>query len=371
MKILFDYEIFSLQKYGGISRYFYELMNQFYQDHDIEIVFPLYFSHNQYIQKTPFSNHITFFPNIRFGLRNNVIKYLNRINHRQCIKTISLQNYDGFHPTFYSPYFLHLIKQKPFVITIHDMIHEIFPEYFSSNDKVSSNKKLLAEKSTKIIAVSENTKKDIIKFYGIPDDKISVIHHGCSFNKKSDESKLKLNNLPKKYLLFVGKRSLYKNFISFIKSIITLIHGFDDLHVVCAGGGKFTEEEIAVFRQNNINNRLHYYFITDSILANLYKNAIALVFPSIYEGFGMPILEAFFFGCPVALSNLSSFPEVAGKAGLYFNPFEKASIKDAVLKVIQDDKLRDDLKKEGYKQLEKYSWEKTAKATKKLYHGIF
>ena len=82
--------------------------------------------------------------------------------------------------------------------------------------EVSSNKKLLAEKSTKIIAVSENTKKDIIKFYGIPDDKISVIHHGCSFNKKSDESKLKLNNLPKKYLLFVGKRSLYKNFKGFI-----------------------------------------------------------------------------------------------------------------------------------------------------------
>jgi glycosyltransferase involved in cell wall biosynthesis len=110
--------------------------------------------------------------------------------------------------------------------------------------------------------------------------------------------------------------------------------------------------------------------VNDAILAQLYQKALAFVFPSLYEGFGLPILEAFSCGCPVALSDSSSFPEVAKEAAIYFDPHIKSSMEEAILKIIHDEKLRDVLRRRGYEALKDFSWKKTAEKTLSLYKSI-
>ncbi|MEQ8173398.1 MAG: glycosyltransferase, partial [Candidatus Eremiobacterota bacterium] len=134
------------------------------------------------------------------------------------------------------------------------------------------SKKILAQKAEQIIAISENTKKDIIDLYGIDKNKIKVIYLGNSLKTKAINISEYIT-LPDKYILFVGNRSGYKNFNTLIEAIIILLKNDKKLNIVCAGGGKFTSEEIKLFEQFNIQNRVHQYNVNDTILSYLYKNA--------------------------------------------------------------------------------------------------
>jgi glycosyltransferase involved in cell wall biosynthesis len=249
------------------------------------------------------------------------------------------------------------------------MIHEIYPEMFSSKDKTPERKKTLAQKATKIIAISENTKKDIIKFLGIGENKIEVIYLANSINSIKNIDNINIE-LPKTYILFVGSRRGYKNFDLFIEAISPLLNDDVKLNVVCAGGGKFNDIEIEKLKNLKIKDRVFYYSGSDSVLAYLYKKAIAFVFPSLYEGFGIPLLESFACGCPVICSRTSSLPEVAGDAALYFDPTDKLSILKSIQKVIYDDELRDQLVYKGSQRVKEFTWKKTAEKTKKLYEEI-
>lgn len=372
MKVLYDYQIFALQKYGGISRYFFELMNVYYKNKSIDFELPLIFSNNIHIESAPFSNHKTFFPNLRLGIKNKYTKYLNKKNLMFSSKIISQQNYDIIHPTYYNPYFLNHIGNKPYVLTIHDMTYEIYPEYFRKNNDTSELKKMLSKNASKIITVSENTKKDVIKFYNIAESKIVVVHHGNSIfvNKEFESDRLKLE-LPKKFILYVGNRDSYKNFNTFFKAAAQLSKQYDDLYVVCAGGGNFSKKEVVFIKECGMQERTKYFNVNDQILKHLYNNAAAFIFPSLYEGFGMPILEAFECKCPVLLSNVSSFPEVAGDAALYFDPLSISSIETSIEQILSDKILREKLITAGLKKAKEYSWENTAEKTKLVYESIF
>ena len=368
MKVLFDYQIFTLQKYGGISRYFYELMNNFYQQKDIEIEFPLYFSNNENIKSAKFSNHKTFFPNTSFGLKNNITRKLNKKNIKISSDIIARQNYDLIHPTYYETYFIELLGNKPFVLTIHDMTYEVFPNLFGTNDKTAEYKKFLAAKAGKIITISQNTKKDIIKFYNIEESKIIITPLANSLFPKNIEH-LKIN-LPEKYLLYVGSRKAYKNFGNLLVASKTILNEFNDIFIVCAGGGNFSKEEQYKIKELGLANKVKHFSINDQTLQYFYSNALAFIFPSLYEGFGIPILEAFACKCPVLLSNTSSFPEVAGEAGLYFDPENIESIQGAIKKIITNEKARKELISAGSIKLKEYSWEKTAAQTKLVYESV-
>lgn len=368
MKILYDHQIFVFQDYGGISRYFYELMNVFKKQEDIHFDLPLLYSNNHYIRKTGFLTCKPFLETINF---RGKIRLLNFINKHGEKKFLCKKSFDIFHPTYYDPYFLKYIGDKPFVLTIYDMVYELFPQIFSSRDKTSEHKKLLASKATKIIAISENTKRDIIKLFGIKEDKIEVIYLGNSLCfDVIEEVKGKSSEFPQRYLLFVGNRRVYKNFDTFIESISRLLKDDKNLYLICAGGGKFTPSEIANLEKSGVINKVTQCSFDDNILAQLYTNALAFIFPSLYEGFGIPILEAFSCGCPVVTSNISSLPEVAGDAAEYFDPADKISILSTVKKVIDDHDLRYKLKYKGYERLKNFSWEKTANQTMMLYKSI-
>ncbi len=303
-----------------------------------------------------------------FDLRNKIFPSVQSelANRNLTERLLRKGEFDVFHPTYYNPYFLNHLNGKKFVLTVHDMIHEYFSECFPENDPIRESKKLLCEKAGRIIAISESTKRDLIELYRINPEKIDVIYHGSSI---SDADILTVSNIPEKYILFTGARAIYKNFNFFIRSIERVLKARDDLHVVCTGPD-FTQNEVELFDTLGITERMHHYFVSDRELAFFYSKAILFVFPSLYEGFGIPVLEAFSCGCPAVLSSTSSLPEIGGVGAVYFDPEDMTSIRESVEDVLNDSDLRATMIKKGRERVKQFSWEKTVKKTWELYSNV-
>ena len=201
----------------------------------------------------------------------------------------------------------------------------------------------------------------LLKFTDVDPNRVQVIHLGNPFEHLNEPPQITTSPEPpvfeKPYLLFVGGRPAYKNFNFFIESMAELLRKNEELHVVCAGSLPFTNEEKQSFKNMNILHKVHHVKVNDIILKNLYKNARAFVFPSLYEGFGLPVLEAFSCGCPVILNNSSSLPEIGGDGAIYFEPGDRESIICAVETVLFNEKYREDLIKKGSERLKFFSWE--------------
>lgn len=361
MKILLDPQIFNQQKYGGISRYYTEIFSVILRKRN-KVLIPFYTTANIYFrqsilvtfQQKLYSLYLRILIKFRIRYREDTIAR----NKKYLKDTMLRKQYDLFIPTYYDPYFIRDIGSKPFVLTVYDMIHEIFPEYFSNDKILVPNKRYLIEKATRIIAVSENTKKDIIKIYPHIDvSKIDVVYHGCSIKVNKRESV----SLPEKYILFVGTRSNYKNFIFFVQSITTLLKNDKDLHLICAGGGDFNSVEKELILELELESQVIQKYFNEDELGYFYNRAICFVFPSMYEGFGIPVLESMTCGCPVVLGRHSSFPEIAGDAGVYFDINSARDLKDKISSIVHDESLRNEYLQRGYEQAKKFSWEKAAK----------
>ena len=325
----------------------------------------LLLSNNHYIFEKKYTNHINFLLGKEFRGKRRLFNILNQPNSVHILKK---QNFEIFHPTYYETYFLKYIGTKPFVLTVYDMIHEKFPDMLGANDQTSKNKKLLTERAAKVIAISESTKKDLVEIFGTDESKIEVVYLGNSmFPELKTGDKLKI---PDKYVLFVGSRCGYKNFEKFIRSISPILNKDKDLCVICAGGGKFNFKEMEIFSSLNISSQITQYYFNDTTLAKFYQNAQLFVFPSLYEGFGIPILESFACQCPLLCSNTSSFPEVAGNGAYYFDPYSEESMRNTIIKVLEDQHLKDDLRQKGTERLERFSWKKTAIETKRVYESV-
>lgn len=379
MNLLYDHQIFTWQNYGGISRYFSELMSQFTLDPVIDFRLALRYSQNEHLhQNTQLNNFWThrndFFSDSRFfsALQKKIhVNVPNHIfnNQGESLKQLKAQNFDVFHPTYYDTYFLRNPIKKPYVLTIYDMIHDVLPDTFDKNDlNIRNRKKILADNAKVIIAISENTRTDIIKFMDVPKEKIHVIHLGDSLsrikNANSSNSSISIR-VPIKYLLFVGNRDKYKNFSFLLEALIPMLRKDRNLHLICAGGGFFSDSEKKLMLDTL--TRIHNYPADDATLQYLYKNACAFIFPSLYEGFGIPVLEAFSCGCPVLMSNTSSLPEVGGDAALYFDPVNQNSLTANLERILSDETLRKNLITKGFERAKSFSWEKTAIMTKKVY----
>jgi glycosyltransferase involved in cell wall biosynthesis len=275
-----------------------------------------------------------------------------------------MKNYDVLHPTYYDPYLLKMGKDIdiPLVIDVHDMIFEKFPQCFGNSEYIIKNKEVYFSRANKIIATSQKTKEDMLSIYPyIHEDKVIVIYRGQVFPVQ--EYKKKEN-----YVLYTGQRGGYKNFDTFIRAIAPLLVRYD-LWLVCTGQ-EFTRYELALLRKEKIRNRTSCIFVSDNDLPELYTRALVFVFPSLYEGFGFPILEAFAAGCPVALSNTSCFPEIAGDAALYFDPYSETDMRAIIEKVIVSPNMQNTLINMGKEQVKKYSWKKCAEETAAIYRGL-
>ncbi len=371
MKVLFDHQAFSGMRYGGIARYHFELMNYFYQNKNVDFDLALRFSNNEYIANASFSNHHNFAHFFSYLTTNRIISFVNRLNSARMIRE---SDFDLFHPTYYHKYFLQHIGNKPFVFTFHDCTNELYhQQYPALGGNLFELKQELLNRASRIIAVSNFTKKEILSYFNVAEEKIDVIYHGTSFEHCEEDitpaykkSVAALTDVD--YLLFVGNRADFKNFDKYIQAIQPIFVKFPEVRLVCAGGKTFNNFEKELLNKLGISNRIiHVNILSDFHLKSLYTNALAFVFPSIIEGFGIPILEAFASNCPVLLSNTSCFPEIAEDAGSYFDPFDAESMLNKTIEILENQQLRTTLIQKGKERLKDFSLEKTATQTQKTY----
>jgi glycosyltransferase involved in cell wall biosynthesis len=375
MKVFYDHQIFSYQRFGGVSRYFAEIMKEFRKDPDVRFDLGVRYTGNEYLRDSglaelkelpgPVKSHEKLSQLFSFVANKGRCNYFLRHNE-----------YDIIHPTFYDPYFFRYKKKAKIVVTVYDMTPEKFPELFKSNtlynkfvtQKWIAEKKRIALRADHVVAISENTKKDVVDIFGISPDKVQVIYLSNSLYPGSASGAG--DPVGGEYFLFVGARNHYKNFL-FVLSVFQEIKREEkNLYLLCAGGGRFTEEERAVLRDLDLTDSVVQTSVSDQGLASLYQKAAAFIYPSLYEGFGIPILEAFACGCPAVLSNTSCFPEIAGNAALYFDPRDEESLLKSLRSVYHDKEKREELVRAGGKREKDFSWKKTAEETKKLYASL-
>ncbi len=290
---------------------------------------------------------------------------------------------DIYHRTYQTNnYFelMELLLAKKSVFTFHDLISCKYPEYFPN--KTDYNRyvrcmKLALNFSDRIIAISESAKKDVIDTFGISKDKIDVVYHGLDFNKfrKIPDDQLQIFrrefSLPEKYLLYVGTDYPHKNLVNFFAAFAMIMDKdyMKDYYIVVAGnifytfGHDYLKEYIAP-----INKRLiRFPYFPDSKIAHLYNAAAMFVYPSLYEGFGFPVLEAFACETPLICSNASSLPEVAGEAAYMVDAREPVEIAEAIMDIVGNPSLRASLIEKGKRRVKMFSWEKCAKETFYVY----
>ncbi|RBL93801.1 glycosyltransferase family 4 protein [Chitinophaga flava] len=367
MRITFDYQIFTFQQYGGISRYYYELIDGIRKGGEHEAAVALTISNNAYLNPHTYPGIYSLLPEKEFKGKHRLIEWVNR---NKSLRAARNGKYDIFHPTYYDPYFIETIGNRPYVTTFLDMIHEKFSHEFADlkqDSQVVAKKREILEKARGVIAISQQTKNDIVDLFKVNPDKIKVIYLGSSLNANATTD---FQGFDFPYLLHVGNRNGYKNFSNLLKSVKSVFSKYSDIKLVCAGGGNFNKEELEVFAGMGVQDRIVYTSIDNAKLAKLYRNALAFIFPSLYEGFGIPVVEAFSCGAPCILSTGGSLPEVGEDAAVYFNPRDPESIAAAIENVLSDESLRKSLIKKGYEQEKKFTWAKTVEETLAYYKEI-
>lgn len=279
---------------------------------------------------------------------------------------------DIIHETYYTKEQFKT-KHSKRVLTVYDFIHERYPEMFTLGHLTVEAKKSAILRSDHIICISENTRQDLLNFYNVDKDKTSVIHLGADdiFDNTEPCSSTKKIHPKKPYLLYVGSRGAYKNFKGFLKAYAASSKVSTEYDIVCFGGGHFTSEEYSFANHLGISPpALIHYGGSDKILAQLYKEATAFVYPSLYEGFGIPPIEAMASYCPVISSNTSSLPEVIGDAAEYFDPNDTDSIVGALDRVLTSTSRRQELITLGKERQKNFSWKKCADETLAVYRGL-
>lgn len=366
MKILFDHQIFGWQERGGISRYAYQIALEMAItfNQDVSIVSPFYV--NKYLSKKQDGLSIIGMPIKYIPRCGRILRSLNSILSWPITKCISPEI---FHETYYSSRRV-APKSAKIILTVHDMIHEKYSEYFSKNDPTSLEKALAVERADHVICVSNNTKKDLIELFNVNPVKLSVVHLGFAL---TDIDVSAQNGAVRKrpFLFYVGNRGGYKNFEGLLQAYASSYVLKNNFDLICFGGGGLTKKERSLFRQLNIPvENVCQVSGNDSILAKYYKSASAFIYPSLYEGFGIPPLEAMSFDCPVVCSNASSIPEVVGSAAEMFDPYSLNSIRAAIELVVGSDALRKELIVRGRERIKHFSWKRCAQETLDVYRKI-
>jgi|TARA_B110000858_G_scaffold196376_1_gene255033 glycosyltransferase involved in cell wall biosynthesis len=357
MKVFFDYSIFTLQRYGGASNYIVNLTENFSEKVD-PLIISLFYK-NLYLKNSQFSDKVFF-----YNRAGPMIKYINKINKLYFNYKVKIKKPDIIHLTYYNNSEIFNSKSK-IVVTEYDLIKEKL--YTAKYQSLIKRKKKIFNKIDQIICISKNTKKDLQQEYNIDSSKISVINLAINKDKKYKERYLNI----RPFILYVGNRQRYKNFINAIKaySISDIIKSNFDF--VCFGGGTFSKSEEKLFKELNIDkNKIHFFEGDNQELNFFYQKARLFIFPSLYEGFGLPLLEAMNMECPVICSNNSCFPEIANDAAIFFDPKDIDSIKSQMEKVIFDDRLLLSLKTKGNQNLNRYSWKKCSNETEQIYEKI-
>lgn len=365
MKIAYDHQIFTFQEFGGVSRYYSKLAEELLKQHqNVKIFTGIH--RNSYLHNLPKGT-------IKgFGFKKYLPKFgrlFHCLNH--IVTNIQIKSWqpDILHETYYTD----LPKFKSdvvHIISVYDMINEIFSDQFSTFEKTTYYKKRAIERADHIISISHSTKNDLINLFGVKKNKISVVHLGVDL-KTFQQPKVKNQFTDQAYILYVGSRDGYKNFHGMLKACANSSVIKNKIKVVAFGGGEFGRQELLEINKLGFKDGyVQQVEGSDKMLASLYSNAICFVYPSLYEGFGLPPLEAMAAECPVVSSNTSSMPEVINKAGVYFDPNNIDEIGSAIEMVVLNQSLRSRLVQLGSENIKLFSWQKCALETLEIYKKI-
>ncbi len=295
-------------------------------------------------------------------LPNKLVNILLRTGKKQ------IENFAGKGRVVYLPNQTFFSSRLPFVLTVHDLSFLRYPEFFTLKGRLwhrTINFRDLAKRAKKLIAVSEHTKTDLIELLVIPPEKISVAtpavgpEYQPAVQEKIDLTRKKYS-LTEKYFLYVGAIEPRKNVLGLIEAF-NQVQG--EAHLVLIGGRGWKNSD--VYRAANRSPKremIHFFgYVSPAEKIALYSDAVALVYPSFYEGFGMPIIEAMACGAPVITSQVSSLPEVVGDAGILVNPHDIHTIAAAMNGLQEDQAARKIFRERGLARAKKFTWEKSAK----------
>jgi len=325
----------------------------------------------------------TTFPSLNKILISNPFSFISKLYLWHPYLTLKLNskkyNLDIVHSLNTGPSFFKLNKQK-YVITVHDLIPLVFPQ--TRPYRVFLIYKYLLprtlRKADKIIAVSNSTKSDLIKFFNLPSEKIEVIYEAADERFKvlidDDVRDIKQKyNLTFPFILYVSGLAPHKNLITLIKAFHKVKPKGIDHKLVITGKKRWKYKEIfdsidALHLQDDV---IFTGYVPDEDLPGLYNAADLFVYPSLYEGFGLPPLEAMACGCPVIVSNTSSLSEVVGDSGILFDPYDVEELADCILNVLKNIKFKEKMIKKGLSRAKLFSWEKCTKSTLCVYEEVY
>jgi glycosyltransferase involved in cell wall biosynthesis len=356
MRIHFDEQIFLFQKRGGISRYFTELIRFFTQQPELNIEPILSF-------KTT-SNESLLALSSELDLGISRISNPKPIQIAQAIASNALRfpKVDLLHHTFYSKAFWHSGYNGPRVSTHYDMIPEIFHQTrLGINPHLS--KHWYFNNVNHILSISESAKQDLLRIWPDVITPISTTHLGRPEGVKQDFQRIQ------GYIIFVGVRAGYKDAESLFRAFARLPEQLRG-KLEFLGGDKFTESEQDLIDNLGIQNHTTQRNVSDSELAEAYSKAHLFVFPSRYEGFGLPALEALKFGCRALLANTPALKEVAGNCADYFTPGDVNDLTKMIVGALSDDVDKNPHFDSGMKKVDHFSWFNTAKETARVYQSL-
>jgi glycosyltransferase involved in cell wall biosynthesis len=366
MKIAFDHHLYGLEKYCGIARYAYELAVELATSlaQEVTVISPLYA--NRYLANAPrelavVGVHAPELPN-----SGRLYRAINSLLAQPILRYIRP---DIVHETYYSSRRL-APRRVRVVLTVYDMILEKISDYASMHHALRQHKARAVARADHVICISEQTRRDVIELLGVDPAKTSVVHLGFTLTRQR-ESAEKAGTPTRPFLLYVGYRVSHKNFDRLLQAYASSAALRNDFDLICFGGGQLTDREMHLIQRLGLSmESVRQVSGDDALLARYYRTARAVVYPSLYEGFGIPPLEAMSFDCPVVCSGVSSIPEVVGDAGEMFDPYDVDSIRTAIERVVGDDALRRHLIACGRERIKRFSWKRCAQETLDVYRRV-
>jgi glycosyltransferase involved in cell wall biosynthesis len=361
MRITFDDQIFTAQRIGGASRYFTELIEELRRTaaHHVEPVTPFRYVITEYLVRSDPDRFRT--PRLpKIANRGAVLRSLNTLRSGSRIRRAEL-----LHHTYYLPSYLHLPATRR-MCTIYDMIPELLPELYPGGSPHYA-KEAYVRACDAVVCISETTKADLQRLYGALDKPVEVtplavadVYYSAKAHSDADQP----------YLAYIGRREQYKNFDVVLRAFARVTHEQSELRLVCAGGGPFRDTETARIEELGLAGRVVQRTVVDAELPALYAAAIGMVFPSRYEGFGLPIVEAFAARCPVVVADTPCSIEISGGAAQVFAPDDDEQLAAILARLTGDPVERASWAEKGFARAQDFSWARTAELTAAVYRRI-